>query len=79
MRNKEVSYKIYKERPLMDLNRCLGDLMAKTFFTKKFENARFHFSKKAIFEDQKVICVGSSDPSDTYKKYIIRFHHFVLG
>ena len=31
------------------------------YFTPKFENARFHFSKKAIFEDQKVIYVGSSD------------------
>ena len=36
---------------------------AKTFFTKIFENPRFHFSKKAIFEDQKVIYVGYSDPS----------------
>ena len=32
-------------------------------FTTKFENARFHFSKKAIFEDQKVIFVESSDSS----------------
>ena len=36
---------------------------AKTFFTTKFENPRFRFSKKAIFEDQKVIFVGSSDSS----------------
>ena len=36
---------------------------AKTFFTIIFENPRFHFSKKAIFEDQKVIYVGSSDSS----------------
>ena len=36
---------------------------AETFFTKKNENSRFHFSKKAIFEDQKVIYVGSSDSS----------------
>ena len=28
---------------------------ATTFFTIIFENPRFHFSKKAIFEDQKVI------------------------
>ena len=34
---------------------------AKTFFTTKFDNPRFHFSKKAIFEDQKVIWVGSND------------------
>ena len=31
---------------------------AKTFFTIIFENQRFNFSKKAIFEDQKVIFVG---------------------
>ena len=36
---------------------------AKTFFTIIFENPRFDFSKKAIFEDQKVIFVGSSDSS----------------
>ena len=30
-------------------------------FTTKFENPRFHFSKRAIFEDHKVIYVGSSD------------------
>ena len=34
---------------------------AKTLFTIKFENPRFHFSKKAIFEDQKVTYVGLSD------------------
>ena len=33
------------------------------FFTTKFENPRLHFSKEAIFEDQKRINVGSSDSS----------------
>ena len=31
------------------------DRGVKTFFTKKIENPRFHFSKKAIFENQKRI------------------------
>ena len=34
-----------------------------TFFTTKFENPRFHFSKRAIFEEPKVIYVGSSNSS----------------
>ena len=33
------------------------------FFTIKFENPRFNFAKKAIFEDKKVTYVGSSDSS----------------
>ena len=28
------------------------------FFTEKFENPRFHFSKKAIFEDQSYVWLG---------------------
>ena len=36
----------------------------KDFFTKKIENPRIHISKKAIFEDQKVMyVVGWSDLS----------------
>ena len=31
------------------------------FFTAGFENAKFYFSKKAIFENQKVIYIGPSD------------------
>ena len=33
------------------------------FFTTNFENPKCRFSKKAIFEDQKVIYVGSCDSS----------------
>ena len=36
---------------------------AKTFFTIKFENLGFHIFKIDIFEDQKVIYIGSSDSS----------------
>ena len=36
---------------------------AKTFFTIMIENPRKIFSKKSIFEDQKVIFFGSSDSS----------------
>ena len=37
-----------------------GDILS---FTTKYENPRFNFSKKAIFDDQKVSYVGSSSDS----------------
>ena len=42
------------------------------FFTIKFEIPRFNLSKKAIFEDQKVIYVGLSGVRDI-QKYIESF------
>ena len=50
------------------------------FNYKEFENLRFHFSKKAIFEDQKAMLSQvtrvCSLTYDTYKNKLIRFHEF---
>ena len=51
---------------------------AKTFFTIIFKNPRFYFSKKDIFEDQKVIFVGSSDLSVLIGVWYIQKIHWVV-
>ena len=47
------------------------------FFTTKFGNPRFNFSKKAILDDQKVIYVGSSH--STLESVHWRTYHLGTG
>ena len=74
--------KFWNYNGLLDIRNCIVYLgikiRAKTFFTIIFENPRFNFSKKSIFEDQKVIFVGSSDSSVLIGVWYIQQTHWVV-